>query len=146
MTNIKEAVEKFIIRACEENARPEEVQALPAVIRAYCEMEYCRSRITHRTSNDREVEIREDEALKGNQQLNIYEAVKQALAIDGFIANPSWPHLAIKPTNTTRNCEVHGMESPPHRGWQPKAEDFTREDWTVLTTIDELPLKKHSPS
>lgn len=79
--------------------------------------------------------------------MNIYEATKLALETDGYIVSDKFPSLAIKPTNTPGGCLVQLKgEARIGKRWQPHAEDLVSENWQVIRTIDELPLRTHSPS
>ena len=65
----------------------------------------------------------------------INEAVRKAMAIDGYIVRQDWPRMIrLRPTN-----EVDGIilispnNNMPRPRWQPRAEDLLADDWIVTT-------------
>ena len=74
--------------------------------------------------------------------MNIQEAVKKAVEIDGVICRESVyrPYLenfnVIKPTNSYHTCMVISvMRGKAYRGakdWNPSADDLVSNDWNVL--------------
>ena len=69
----------------------------------------------------------------------IHEAVRQAMAVNGYIVRRDWQHLIrLRPTN-----EVDGIvlisphNQSPRPRWQPRAEDLIADDWIVTT--EEVP-------
>lgn len=70
------------------------------------------------------------------QELNIHDAVTEALESNAFIrrSDPYWLRVLIKPTNSSDRCLIYidGKEDAPYKGWEPKAEDLMADDWEVV--------------
>lgn len=67
--------------------------------------------------------------------MNICEAIKKAMETGKCIATAYMIGEAkIKPTDTIHNCIVMRADGshPSRYGWQPSAEDLTREDWELV--------------
>lgn len=77
--------------------------------------------------------------------MNIQDAVKKALEINGYITG-SDKHLKnflfIKPTDGINCCIVCVTKKRSRRGWQPYARDLISDDWEVVTKKDFLTLSK----
>lgn len=72
--------------------------------------------------------------------MTINEAVRKALEENGCIYNPDMvgKHggvIKIRPTNGEGNCILSEWDGsrPSKYGWQPRANDFIRDDWMVIT-------------
>lgn len=73
--------------------------------------------------------------------MNIYEATKEAMRVDGWIKRPwgndGWSIL-VKPTDTGDAClicvanERGEQRKTPAKRWQPQAEDLIAEDWEIV--------------
>lgn len=75
------------------------------------------------------------ECVKKERNMNIQEAIREGMKQKKMIKRESWksPERLI-PTNDGYNRIVGYMgskETLPYRGWQPKADDLTAEDWFV---------------
>ena len=65
----------------------------------------------------------------------IHEAVRKAMAIDGYIVRHEWKHLIrLRPTNEADGIVlISPNNQSPRPRWQPRAEDLTADDWIVTT-------------
>ena len=57
--------------------------------------------------------------------MNISEAVRKAQE----------DNKQIRPTNNPECCIVYKKNKPSAKRWNPKAEDLTAEDWTIVDKI-----------
>ncbi|SEV81641.1 Thoeris anti-defense Tad2 family protein [[Clostridium] fimetarium] len=68
--------------------------------------------------------------------MNIQKATNKAIKKDKFIARRKEGRsgrIKIKPQNNNLPCEVINIkESRTARGWEPKADDLTANDWCVV--------------
>lgn len=67
--------------------------------------------------------------------MNIQDAVIKAMKLDACITLQEFKGGAkIQPTNGRENCIVMNADGshPSKSGWQPTAEQLTREDWLVV--------------
>ena len=67
--------------------------------------------------------------------MNIKEATQKAIELNKYIITPEFEGaVKIKPTNGSGNCIAMYADGshPSKHGWQPRANDPTREDWLVV--------------
>ena len=65
----------------------------------------------------------------------IHEAAKKAMDERRYITTPEFVGGSkIKPTNGSGNCVLMMQDGsrPSKYGWQPTANDLTRDDWIVV--------------
>ena len=77
--------------------------------------------------------------------MNIQEAVKKAVEIDGYITGgvAGFKHfIFIKPTDGANCCIVYASKNHSRRGWQPQASDLMSDNWEVVTEEEFLTLSK----
>ena len=72
--------------------------------------------------------------------MNIQEATKKAMEIDGYITGGLVGNfnkiLVIKPTNTDNLCILCADKNHRCRGWQPCASDLMSDKWETITEKD----------
>lgn len=65
--------------------------------------------------------------------MNIQDAVKKALACDGYIVPAQWEgRIKILPTNTPECCIAFIGDQNSYPRWEPNAADLIADDWTVI--------------
>lgn len=79
--------------------------------------------------------------------MNIQEATKKAVEIDGYIVKSEEDGkkvIFIKPTNGIDCCVVNVTKNHSRRGWQPTASDLISDEWEVVTEEDFLALSERN--
>ena len=64
--------------------------------------------------------------------MNISEAVRKAQEDNKYIVRPKFLNIKIRPTNNPECCIVYKKNKPSSKRCNPKAEDLTAEDWTIV--------------
>lgn len=77
--------------------------------------------------------------------MNIQEATKKAVEIDGYITGGGFKNVVfIKPTDGVDCCIAFLNKDNSRRGWEPYASDLISDDWEAVTKEAFLSLSQEN--